>query len=70
MDLPHVLWVTFWAALVTDLATGLGVLPFLWLRRPGALLAGGLTAMAAGRMIAGSVLQLIPEAWALGAPWQ
>ena len=70
MDLPHVLWVTFWAALVTDLATGLGVLPFLWLRRPAALLSGGLTAMAAGMMIAASVLQLIPEAWALGAPWQ
>ena len=70
MDLPHVLWVTFWAALLTDLATGLGVLPFLGVRRPGNLLAGSLTAMAAGMMIAASVLQLIPEACALGEPWQ
>lgn len=70
MELTHLLWVTFWAALMTDFATGLGAVPFFFIRQPGALLQGGLTAMAAGMMTGACIMQLIPEALALGTWWQ
>ena len=61
MGLYELLITTFIAALITDLATGLGAVPFFFVRDLSARLEGAFTATAAGMMIAASLIQLVGE---------
>jgi zinc transporter ZupT len=60
----------FWVALLTDLATGLGALPFAVVRKPSLRVQGILTASAAGMMLSASVFALMGEGLRAGAGWQ
>lgn len=62
MELYDLLAVTFLAAAVTDVATGLGAIPFFFLPRLSERFNGFLLAGAAGMMTIASVLQLLHEA--------
>jgi zinc transporter ZupT len=62
MELGDLLLITFVAALITDLATGLGAVPFFFVPRLPARFNGVLMAGAAGMMTIASVLQLLGEA--------
>ena len=62
MGLYELLITTFIAALITDLATGLGAVPFFFVRDLSAKLEGAFTAAAGGMMIAASLVQLVGEA--------
>jgi len=62
MGLHELLITTFIAALITDLATGLGVIPFFFVRNLSEKVEGVFTATAAGMMIAASLIQLVGEA--------
>jgi zinc transporter ZupT len=61
LELAPLLIETFIAAAVTDLATGLGAVPFLVLRHLPATVEAWLTAVAAGMMTTASVLQLVGQ---------
>lgn len=61
MGLTELLVVTFIAALVTDLATGLGAVPFFFVRRLSPTFRAAFIAAAAGMMTTASVLQLVGE---------
>ena len=61
--------ITFVAALVTDLSTGLGAVPFFVLSRVGDRLEGLLTGGAAGMMAVASLTQLAGEAMTLAPGW-
>jgi len=63
-------WHVFWVALLTDLATGLGALPFAFVRRLSDAWQGMMTAAAAGMMVSASVFTLTGEALQTGAIWQ
>jgi zinc transporter ZupT len=63
-------WRVFWVALVTDLATGLGALPFAFVRNLSAPWQGMMTAGAAGMMLSASVFTLTGEAMKSGTLWQ
>jgi zinc transporter ZupT len=56
----------FWIALLTDLATGLGVLPFAVFRRPSPRWSGVTTAVASGMMLSASLFALADKALRLG----
>lgn len=58
MTLTEVLILTFFAALATDLATGLGVIPLFFVRSMSDRIAGVLTAASAGMMVAASVMMV------------
>ena len=58
MDL---LWQVFWVALATDLATGLGALPFFFVRTLSRRLQGWAYAIAGGMMISASVFSLAEQ---------
>jgi len=62
MELQTLLIVTFIAAALTDLATGIGCLPFFLLGRLSDRFAGMLTSAAAGMMVSASLVQLVGEA--------
>ncbi|MEO1129628.1 MAG: ZIP family metal transporter [Planctomycetota bacterium] len=61
MTLTELLLITFLAALATDLATGLGVIPFFFLGSITDRFSGILTATAAGMMTAASLVLLVGE---------
>jgi zinc transporter ZupT len=63
-------WQVFWVALLTDLATGLGVLPLAIVPRLSRPWQGMMTAAAAGMMLSASVFTLTGEALENGAVWQ
>jgi zinc transporter ZupT len=63
-------WTVLWVAVLTDLATGLGALPFAFFRRPSDSWQGMMTAAAAGMMLSASVFTLTGEALQAGALWQ
>jgi zinc transporter ZupT len=63
-------WQVFWVALATDLATGLGALPFAFVRRLSDTWQGIMTAAAAGMMLSASVFTLAGEGLRTGAIWQ
>lgn len=65
MELGDLLIVTFIAALVTDLATGVGAIPFFFVPRVTPRLGASLTAASAGMMTCASVVQLLGEAFRL-----
>ena len=62
LELSVVLLTAFVAGAITDLATGLGVLPLIFVRRPSERVAGTFMAGAAGMMVAASLVQLVGEA--------
>ena len=59
MTLTEVLILTFLAALATDLATGLGVIPLFFVHDMSRRVAGVLTAIAAGMMVSASVMMFV-----------
>jgi len=63
-------WRVFWVALMTDLATGLGALPFAFVRKLSAPWQGMMTSGAAGMMLSASVFTLTGEAMKSGTLWQ
>jgi zinc transporter ZupT len=63
-------WQVFWVALLTDLATGLGVLPLAVVPRLSTPWQGMMTSAAAGMMLSASVFTLTGEALENGAVWQ
>jgi len=63
-------WRVFWVALMTDLATGLGALPFAFVRKLSLPWQGMMTSAAAGMMLSASVFTLTGEAMKSGALWQ
>jgi len=65
MHLSEVLLITFIAALITDLATGLGAVPFYFVRHVSDRVSAALTGAAAGMMTVASIIQLGGEAIAL-----
>jgi zinc transporter ZupT len=65
-----VVWHVFWVALATDLATGLGAVPFAFVRRPSDTWQGMMTAAAAGMMLSASVFTLTGEGLQAGSLWQ
>jgi zinc transporter ZupT len=64
------IWRVFWVALMTDLATGLGALPFAVVRKLSLPWQGMMTSGAAGMMLSASVFALTGEAMKSGAMWQ
>jgi ZIP family zinc transporter len=62
-------WRVFWVALATDLATGLGALPFAIVRKLSLPWQGMMTASAAGMMLSASVFALTGEAMKFGSAW-
>ena len=73
MTLAELLWLTFLAALVTDLATGLGAVPFFFVKSISKRLKAAFTGAAAGMMTAASISQLLGESLARApgtAIWQ
>lgn len=69
MELQELLLLTFVAALLTDLATGLGAVPFFFVPTLSDRVKGAFTAAAAGMMTAASVLQLLGEAAGMVEGW-
>ena len=69
MGLYELLITTFVAALLTDLATGLGAVPFFFVRNLSAKIEGAFTATAAGMMIAASLIQLVGAALERAPGW-
>ena len=63
-------WRVFWVALMTDLATGLGALPFAFVRKLSLPWQGMMTSAAAGMMLSASVFTLTGEAMKSGELWQ
>ncbi len=63
-------WRVFWVALMTDLATGLGALPFAFVRKLSLPWQGMMTSGAAGMMLSASVFTLAGEGLKSGALWQ
>ena len=62
-------WHVFWVALLTDLATGVGALPFAFVRSLSRRWQGMMTATAAGMMLSASVFTLTGEALENGGVW-
>ena len=62
MTLTELLIITFIAALITDLATGLGVIPFFFVKNVSERWNGMMTGAAAGMMTSASLVLLIGEA--------
>lgn len=69
MDLPELLVVTFVAALITDLATGLGAVPFFFIGKVKDSFNGLLLGAAAGMMSIASLVQLLGEGLQLAPGW-
>ena len=61
---------TLFAALLTDLATGLGALPFIFVRDLSPRWQGRFSALAGGMMLSASVFSLSGEALRRGSPWE
>ena len=62
-------WQVFWAALLTDLATGLGALPFAFVQKMSERWQGIAAAVAGGMMISASVFSLAEQALRRGSVW-
>lgn len=70
MDLGNLIRITFLAAFLTDLATGLGALPFLFVTDLSRKWQGRFAAMAGGMMLSASVFSLSGEALRRGSSWE
>jgi len=62
-------WHVFWVALLTDLATGLGALPFAFVRKMSERWEGIMAAVAGGMMVSASVFSLADQALHRGSVW-
>ncbi len=62
-------WTVFWVAVLTDLATALGALPFVIVRTLSERWQGILTAAAGGMMVSASVFTLAEEGLKQGSIW-
>lgn len=67
---PPSLWLVFWVAVLTDLATGLGAVPFFWLRALRPRWQGVGTAATGGMMLSASLFALIGEGLQRGRLYQ
>lgn len=63
-------WHVFWVALLTDLATGLGALPFLFFRRFPDRWQGFSYAVAGGMMVSAGVFSLAEQGLGRGRAWE
>jgi zinc transporter ZupT len=63
-------WHVFWVAVLTDLATGLGALPFAFVRKMSERWQGIAAAVAGGMMISASVFTLADKALSQGRVWE
>jgi zinc transporter ZupT len=63
-------WEVFWIALITDLATGLGALPFAFKRQLSPRWKGISCAIAGGMMISASVFSLAEQGLRRGNVWE
>lgn len=63
-------WQVFWAAVATALATGIGAVPFAFMKRLSQRWQGMTAAAAGGMMISASVFALAEQALRRGAPWE
>ncbi len=61
---------TFLASLLTDLANGLGALPFIFVRNLSRRWQSRSAALAGGMMLSASVFSLSGEALRRGPPWE
>ena len=62
-------WHVFWVALATDLATGLGAVPFFFVRRLSERWQGLAYAIAGGMMISAAVFSLAEQGLGRGRTW-
>lgn len=69
-EMAELVLITFLAALLTALATGLGALPFALVRNVSRRWQGRLAALAGGMMLSASVFSLSGEALRQGKPWE
>jgi zinc transporter ZupT len=63
-------WQVFWVSLLTAVATGLGALPFAFVRNLSRRWEGIASAVAAGMMMSASVFTLADKALHIGSLWQ
>ena len=63
-------WHVFWVALMTDLATGLGALPFFFFRRFPVRWQGFSYAVAGGMMVSAAVFSLAEQGLGRGRAWE
>ncbi len=63
-------WQVLWVAVLSDLSTGLGVLPFVAFRDIQARWSGLTAGYAAGMMVGASVFSLVDEGLRRGAAWE
>lgn len=68
--MTDLVWQVFAVALLTDLATGLGALPFAFVRQPPDRWQGWMISLAAGMMLSASVFTLADKALHEGSAWQ
>ena len=67
---PALVWKVFLMALLTAVATGLGVVPFAFVREMSPRWKASMVAAAGGMMISASVFSLAVEALARGSAWE
>ncbi len=70
MPLEITTWHVFWVALGTDLATGLGALPFFFVRKLSERWQGLAYAIAGGMMVSAAVFGLAKQGLGRGAAWE
>ena len=63
-------WHVFWVAVVTDLATGVGALPFFFVRSFARRWQGIAYAVAGGMMISAAVFSLAEQGLGRGRVWE
>jgi len=67
--IPITAWHVFWVALATDLATGLGAVPFFFVRKLSERWQGLSYAVAGGMMVSAAVFSLAEQGLGRGAAW-
>ncbi len=70
MSLSGMFWYVSWIGFLTAVATGLGALPFIFLKRLSERWHGFMSAIAGGMMISASVFSLAEKALDRGTVWQ
>src|SRR5262245_40749031 len=63
-------WQVFWVALITDLATGLGAVPFFFVKEMSGRWHAIMAGFAGGMMISAAVFSLADKALKRGTTWQ
>lgn len=68
--MPSIVWTIFWVALLTDLATGLGALPFAFVDTFSRRWQGIANAVASGMMLGASIFSLAEQGLRRGTVWE